>query len=220
MSETFTIATLPVNTDYVQSPTKYLDLIITDNLLIKIASYNDKSFVIFGEATRSYITQIKNLGGKYNGKLKEKPEFPGGAAWIFPTKMKTIVIEFINSVNTGITVTPHILSEGNGLSGLPTVIGPIRTNLYQYVKWKVFKPSVGMSVSIKANGKETLGIISDIETHKDIVDVAYVTIEKGKKTMLMICSGQWKVFGYTIDHTVFFITKPKTDKTMDDVVNI
>ena len=219
MSNNITIAILPEN----PNPSSQSEqLVIVENPSIKLADYSDKSFVIFGEATKTYITEIKQIGGKFNGRLKEKPGFPGGSAWIFPMKFKNQVIGFVNSVNTDKNRDKApILSETGELELPTTSMRTVRISNYQWVKWKVFKPTINMTASIKAGGNESVGTVIDTEFHKDIIDTAYVSLGEGKKTKLVIINGKWQVWGYRVDHTVFFNNPvSKTDDGIDEFVNI
>ena len=215
------IATLIDNEDMDEEESK---LVVVDNPVLHIAVYSDKSFVVFGDATKTFKNQLKTLGGKFNGRLKEKPDFPGGPAWLFFLSNKDKVIEFVNKVNTG---RQQIQSEipVNNSSALPTVVGPAGKKKFQYVKWKLFKPDTGMVVSIKGNGVEIQGKIIETESHKDIVDTAYIDVG-GKTSKLVICNGKWAVWGYMVDHTVFFndfAGSPESPSAMvmdDDLANI
>ena len=55
---------------------------------INIENYTDKSIVVRGD-TRIYKEDLKKLGGKYNGKLRDGP------GWIFPKKLEKDVKSFI-----------------------------------------------------------------------------------------------------------------------------
>ncbi len=63
------------------STTKFTD--------ITIADYTDKSIVVQGD-TRKYKEDLKKLGGKYNGMLKNGP------GWIFPKSNEGELRSFIN----------------------------------------------------------------------------------------------------------------------------
>ena len=56
---------------------------------ITISDYNEKSIVVQGD-TRKYKEDLKKLGGKYNGHLKNGP------GWIFPKSNDTNLHSFIN----------------------------------------------------------------------------------------------------------------------------
>ena len=224
MNERITIATLPENPNATQnSPT----INVGENDVLKVADYSPKSFVVFGEATKTYKSQLRDLGGKFNGKLSEKPGFPGGAAWIFYTKNKPGVYDFVNKVNN------HEINHHEGVAhqddegglNIPTVVAPISNAKYQYIKWKVFKPVAGMKVTIKAGGAAAVGEVIQTESHRDIVDTAYINLN-GNTSKLVICNGHWMVWGYTVDHTVLFsemeIVKPdpKKDYNYEDIAGI
>ena len=221
----FTIATLPINPNP-ESPRGSPTLTPTDNPVLSIVDYSDKTFIVFGEATKTYKQQMKDLGGKFNGRLKERPGFPGGPGWIFILKFKPQVYKFVNQVNTheikhhdGVT---HQDTEG-GLA-LPTVIAPIKDSVYQTVKWKVYKPVEGMGVSIKAGGAASNGEVLQTESHNNIVDTVYINLG-GNTSKLVICNGKWQVWGYMVDHTIFFsngtdqVEKPK-NYNYEDIAGI
>lgn len=70
---------------------------------INIKDYSGLSVVVQGE-TRKYKEDLKKLGGKYNGNLKNGP------GWIFPKSSKKDIINFIN--NGKRLVTPEEEKEG------------------------------------------------------------------------------------------------------------
>lgn len=191
-----TIADLPLTT-------KNNLPIDSGNPVLGITEYSDKTFIVFGEATRTYKQQLRDLGGKFNGRLKERPGFSGGAAWIFMNKFGPTVHDFVKQVNGG-DITQHegIPQQGEKIA-LPTVVAPIKDKTYQYVKYKVFKPVDGMSVTIKAGGAVSKGEILQTETHRNIVDTVYINLG-GNTSKLVICNGQWKVWGYMVEHSVYF----------------
>ena len=57
---------------------------------ISIENYSERSIVVRGD-TRKYKEDLKKLGGKYNGRLKDGP------GWIFPKKIQGDITNFINS---------------------------------------------------------------------------------------------------------------------------
>ena len=185
---------------------KYQKMEQTNNAL-NIIDYSDKSIVVFGEATRTYKGQLKDLGGRFNGRLGERPGFSGGAGWIFPSKNRGPVDQFVTQVNEGnfTQELPDLNNPNTNLpGGLPSAIFPQKLDsVYQTVKWRVYKPKEGMNVVIKAPDQTFEGVVVDLETHKDIVDTAYVSIS-GQNSKLVICNGKWQVFGYPTEHTVRF----------------
>ena len=223
MTEQITIATLPENPNAPTSPT----INVGENDVLKVADYSAKSFVVFGEATKTYKSQLRDLGGKFNGKLSEKPGFPGGPAWIYFTKNKPGVYDFVNKVNNHeINHHEEVHHQDNeGGLNIPTVVAPISNAKYQYIKWKVFKPVAGMKVTIKAGGAAAVGEVIQTESHRDIVDTAYINLN-GNTSKLVICNSQWMVWGYTVDHTVLFSEvkpnqpDPKKPYNYEDIAGI
>ena len=221
-----TIATLPTNRD-VGSPNhpegpaikstavKTTTLEPAEGAVLMAADYTEKSFVVFGDGTKIHKESIKALGGKYNGRLREKPGFPGGPAWIFPQTMKPKVFEFVQKVNEGTVATQQGVPDQGPQGALPTVIVPQKNNKYQTVRWKVFLPIEGMRVTIKANGTQMEGEVLQTETHRDVVDTVYITMG-GNTSKLVICNGAWQVWGYMVDHSVFFSDKTVSDNTVQN----
>jgi len=218
-----TIATLPINNEQT-SPGASPVLLQTDNPVLNTVDYSDKSFIVFGNATKTYKQQLSELGGKFNMYLKERPGFPGGAGWIFFAKNKGLVYKFLNQVNSGEVkhhegVTHQDIDGNNNGINLPTVIAPIKQSNYQYVKWKVFKPSEGMKVTIKAGGVSVEGKVLQVETHNNVVDTAYISLG-ANTSKLVICNGFWTVYGYMVEHRVHFSSdKPETNDNYNDEGN-
>ena len=173
-----------------------------DTLLVK-ENYTDKSFVVYGP-TKKYKDDFGNLGGRFNKSLKIDGETVMG--WVFSKKAQEKVMEFVSRVNSGEVVSnsAEIPIEGSTSSGLPTVSVPNSNNgSFQYVKFKIYKPSVGQKVNLKADGKTTEGKVIRVESHNDIVDTVYVDFN-GATSLAMICGQEWRIFGYGIKHHIFF----------------
>ena len=197
-----TIAILPNNTNTNNIPT------VRDENALNMVDYSDKTFIVFGEATKTYKEQMKDLGGKFMKQMKERPGFAGGAAWMFFMKLKPQVIDFVNSVNNrqinqheGVTHQDTINLNVTGQLALPTVIAPIHNATYQTVHWKVYKPVAGMSVTIKAGGASAAGEVLQVESHRNVVDTAYISLN-GNTSKLVIINGYWQVHGYMVEHRV------------------
>jgi hypothetical protein len=206
-----TVATLPVD-PYAASPTDDTPTSPVETAgvtaqygTLNAANYSDKVFVVFGEATKIHKDSLKALGGKFNGKLKPRPDtgFPGGPAWMFMFERQSPVMEFVNKVNNGTVPTQRTVPTQGPQAALPNVAVPVKNEKFQTVRWKVFIPKEGMSVTIKANGSQLNGTVIQTETHRDVVDTCYILV--GETTSkLVICNGGWQVLGYMVDHTVFF----------------
>jgi hypothetical protein len=68
-------------------------------MLPTIENYSDKCIVI-RDPSNMYSSEIIQLGGKYNDKLR------GGAGWIFSKSMEKKVKEWVNNVNDPSIPTP------------------------------------------------------------------------------------------------------------------
>ena len=66
-----------------------------DDETMGLSYYSEKSFVVYGEITRSHKDKLYELGGKYNKALQ------GGAGYIFPNTYYEEVQDFVNAVNEG-----------------------------------------------------------------------------------------------------------------------
>jgi len=180
---------------------------------MELTEYSEKSFVVFGD-TKPYKDSLKALGGKFNSKLKiEGEETPG---WIFSKKQSEKVQKFLAQVAAGGEAETNSLPSLEGEDGsetfssvssnpksLPKVVMVEDDNKYQFVKFKIFKPRVGMTVTVKSGKSESVGEVSRVETHNDIVDTAYIKINDGT-SLAVICRQTWQIFGYTPSHKVFF----------------
>ena len=78
------------------STTKFMDITITD--------YTEKSIAVQGD-TRKYKEDLKKLGGKYNGMLKNGP------GWIFSKTNEAEVRSFINGGKRLVSETEAIQGE-------------------------------------------------------------------------------------------------------------
>lgn len=180
------------------------------NSVLKMEDYSEKSFVVYGteEYTRKFKDQLKSLGARFNGRLKQVNDFPGGPAWIFPMSQKDKVSTFLSQVNTGEWEDGRriIFEEENGeVFSIPTVLVPSKKTTFQKVRWSVFKPSEGMKTVIKIGSQEIKGEVAMVENHKDITDTVYVKKDDSEDHIkLVICNGRWMVWGYAVDHSVHF----------------
>jgi hypothetical protein len=65
----------------------------TNDTVIQVMPYSEKSFVCFGKATKEHKDMLHELGGGYNRYLthpQTKEKFSG---WIFPIKKRATVID-------------------------------------------------------------------------------------------------------------------------------
>jgi len=214
------IATLPTNyldDEQVQAGEEPGGVHITEGVMGLVDYTPGKSYIVFGEGTKVHKDHLKSLGGKFNPRLKERPGFAGGPAWIFfSAATKNQVVDFVTKVNNGAFTTQHGIPDQGNQALLPTVATPARNNMFQYVKYKVYKPVTGMSVTIKSNGNKMDGSVIQTDTNGSVVDTAYISIG-GNTSKLVICNGKWSVFGYMVEHSVFFGNGTKvTEAEMTD----
>ncbi len=173
-----------------------------DSQKLFLIDYTDKSFIVYGEATKKYKDHLKDFGGRFNNKLKERADynFTGGSGWIYRMKKKPEIQVFVDLINSG--------SEPNEFPGLgeddefPEVKVP-KTQIYQNLKFKVFIPKEGMKVTVKTGKNTREGIVLRTETNKSIVDTVYLQFGE-KETLAVIARQSWQIWGYNHKHTMFF----------------
>jgi len=190
----------PEKTETVETPE------IDCNVNVRVINYTDKSVAVVGD-TKFIKDKLKSLGGRFNRSLKERPDegFEGGAGWIF-SRAKTDVDHLRDVVDTVDNTDPTALSMCTSLDSVPDVyIQPVQPK-YQMVKYRVYRPDVGMTVSVSTGSMTVNGEVIKIETHKDIVDTVIMKCngDKGKMWQIVIINGQWKVMGLMSDHRVRF----------------
>lgn len=72
--------------------TEYLIQNFEKPLIINIKKYNDKSFIIYGKGTILLKQSLKELGGRYNPKLKDVDTKIG---WIFPMENLVMIESYM-----------------------------------------------------------------------------------------------------------------------------
>jgi hypothetical protein len=174
--------------------------------------YSDKSFAVYGE-TKKFKDILKNLGGRFNKNLKINDEIKVG--WIFSKKNQENVVDFVMKANAGETFTLDTSSKSLDTSSksletpnksldLPNFNSSgNKTSVYQYVKYKVYKPKANQKVELKLNGNTMTGKVTGVEMHDDIVDTAYLNFD-GQEQLAVICNGKWTIFGYFHKHNLYF----------------
>ena len=162
------------------------------------ASYSEKSFVVYGSKTRDYKENLKELGGRFNSRLKQQSEYPGGPGWIFAESKREEVETFINSIGNYNTN----MMQGNDI--IPTHYQNSSTkSKYQTVKWRVFRPDVGMQVKINVGTNVKNGKVSRVENNDGVVDTVYINLDNGT-TKAVIVNGMWQIHAYLPDHKIYF----------------
>ena len=171
-----------------------------EGLLVK-ENYTDKSFVVYGQ-TKKYKDFFGPLG-KFNKNFTIDGEKIEG--WIFSKKQQEKVMEFVQKVNSGEILAPNseLPTALSTSTSLPTVNVPQKNSTYQFVKFKIYKPSEGQHVNLKVDGKVIEGRVVKVETHNDIVDTVYIDFD-GKTSAAMIINGNWQINGYFTKHFLFF----------------
>jgi hypothetical protein len=170
-----------------------------EGLLVK-DNYTEKSFVVYGE-TKKYKDSLKNLGGKFNKNLKIGEDTVPG--WVFGKKNLETVMEFVQKANSGEVVALSSELPSSPSTSLPTVTVPSSSSNYQFVKFKIYKPSEGQRVKLKVDGKVVEGKVIKTETHNDIVDTVYIDFD-GRTSAAVIINGVWAINGYAPRHFLFF----------------
>lgn len=186
--------------------------------------YSENSVVLRGSDSRHYKSKLREMNGKWNRNLQ------GGQGWIFSKKREDELSQFLDDVSAGLVNPddptqekttykkgprrinasrvfndPHVSNQGP-VPNIPTISrapNEVRSG-YQQVNWVLFRPEVGMRCTLRLGGKQFVYLVSDIEVHNKIVDVAYITLS-GAVSKVVIQNGHWKVWGLADDHhTVYF----------------
>ena len=172
---------------------------------LNVANYSDRSFVVYGDLTRKYKDNLKNLGGRFNKNLTLNGKKAMG--WVFGRKNEEKVMAFVLSVNDG---SANAFSNNVPTTqdiGLPTVNAPSNsTNAsYQFVKFRVYRPRENQNVKLTTSGKTMKGVVTKIESHNHdgVIDTVYIDFD-GQTSMAAICRSKWQIFGYQTEHNVFF----------------
>ena len=175
--------------------------------LLAVTDYSDKSFVVRGELTRKYKDNLKALGGRFNKNLTHNGKNLTG--WVFGLKNKEKVMEFVMSVNTGNEVSSESLPSMSDI-GLPTIdvsstLSATNTSVYQFVKFKIYRPREGQKVRLNTGGKIVHGTVTKTESHNNdgVIDTVHINFD-GKTSLGAICRSRWQIFGHFADHVLFF----------------
>ena len=173
--------------------------------LLSVVDYSEKSFVVSGELTRKYKDNLKAMGGRFNKNLTYNGQNLTG--WVFGLKNKEKVMEFVISVNTGTSQSSSLSLPSTDDIGLPTIdVEPSsNTSVYQFVKFKVYRPREGQKVRLNTGGKTVHGMVTKIESHHrdGVIDTVHIDFD-GKTSLGVICRSKWQIYGYMADHVLFF----------------
>lgn len=172
---------------------------------LMVMDYSDKSFVVHGELTRKYKDNLKAMGGRFNKKLTYNEKNMVG--WVFGLKNKEKVMEFVMSVNSGNELSSTSLPTMNDI-GLPTIDtsnSSSNNSVYQFVKFKVYRPREGQKVRLNTGGKTVYGSVTKTESYNNdgVIDTVHINFD-GKTSMGVICRSKWQIFGYFADHVIYF----------------
>ena len=167
---------------------------------IKLETYSDKSFVVRGEETKLFTLQLQSLGGRWN------PSLTGGKGWIFSNKKIQEVGNWLDDIKRGaIQPDDQATVKKSREEKYKKKISPINSN-DQLVQWIVFLPRMGMKAILKVDQITVEYEIAKIEQHNNIVDTVHINPigHKDQISKLVICNGNWQVWGFANEHTVIF----------------
>lgn len=169
-----------------------------------VRNYGERSFVVLGN-TKPFSSSLRSLGGKFNKFLNvDGQKVPG---WVFSKKHTDAVNDFVTRANDGGApdVTTGVPVMVTGGETLPTVEMP-QSNSYQTFHYKVYRPTAGMRVSLRADGKTLREgrVVKTTSSNGNLVDTVYIDFD-GNTSMGTVCWGRWVIFGYTLEgHSLFF----------------
>lgn len=149
---------------------------------IELIDYSPASFVLFGDGTKAFKEELKAVGGKWNGRLRDPRDETGNTpltGWIFSQKRRGDVEDLLNKIQTG-EVQPSPVeaptqraaptrraprAPRTAKAAAPPVTTvpqgaspPVRLQVgpttipMQEVKYNVVRPSVGMKADISLGG--------------------------------------------------------------------
>lgn len=192
---------------------------------MEITSYTQKSIILIGDNTIYYRDYIKEIGGKYNKKLK---------GWIFPSKYIDKVKQFLDDVNNNIIKKqslPNYYKSNNekdlnnkiesnineDLTNEKDLNNEIESNInedlnnknikngYQIVNYIIKKPEIGMKIWLFFDNIKKEYEIKEIENNEGVIDTAYIkTKDNELLTKIVIINGKWKLLETSENHEIYF----------------
>ena len=184
---------------------------------LHLDAYSEKSFVLYGNDTIKYKDTIKQLGGRYNNKLKSTLDkggkFKGGPGWIFSNKKQSEIENWITNLCQPKTVLSPISLKKSfilpktrpALPSQPTTIG----------KSKVLSPVKSIKRPLKRIEVKSARVRRQVKPRTDILALpknirSTVALELPLKDLLNLCLTN-KEFAKICDekNNVFWMTRLK-----------
>lgn len=174
---------------------------------MEIKQYTEKSFVVVGDGTKEYKTQLANLGGRWNGSLKDKETEEKFGGWIFSNVRKEQVEKFLESPETfdvpmkeknNSTKTNEEKKEEKKVKGG-----------YQRVVYELIIPEKGKDVMVVTGMNMTVKKVAMVMSSRNdgVVDTVYVSNDgnMSELAVVKIVNGEWQMMNMTQEHKVSFV---------------
>jgi hypothetical protein len=148
---------------------------------LQIRKYTDKSFIVSGDTREHYSVLKTEKDGSWIGRPKDS----GEKGWCYSNTKFDELRQYVEGVNSGTIGTPA-----------PTV-------LMQTLRWDVFKPNVGMKVTVTMPMGKAIYIVSSIEQGYPVVKANIVaTHDVNNIQEIVIINGQWQIRYFQQAHTI------------------
>nr|QBK89899.1 MAG: uncharacterized protein LCPAC101_01820 [Pithovirus LCPAC101] len=175
---------------------------------LELVELGDDLILVKGTLSIKYKKQMYSLidqgrRGKYNR------DFGG---WVYSSDNREEVENFIRGANEG-DIAPDFYKEKtdrNNKSGKTDNIGVVAMPKYgnprkQMLTYHIFRPSVGMTVTIKVDGNINTYQVINTNNKRGMVDeVIILWPDNETKSKLLVCSGRWQVVGMINRHSIRF----------------
>jgi hypothetical protein len=105
---------------------------------MQLFNYSDKSFVLFGEDTKTHKELIKSLGGKWNGGLTNPITDEKFGGWIFSNKKLNVVSETLGNYIDELTPEAFYLYQPSEPELPRVVVKPVNSNIIYNIVFLCF----------------------------------------------------------------------------------
>lgn len=192
---------------------------------MEIKQYTDKSFVVVGEGTKEYKTQLGNLGGRWNGSLKDKETEEKFGGWVFSNTRREQVEKFLQSPES-VEVPPKEKDRRSNNRTVKTdedaTYGSVKANMletypvksgYQRVVYDLIVPEKGKDVIVVIGMNVTMKKVAMTMSSRNdgIIDTVYVSNDgnmngdSNELGVVKIVNGEWQMMNMREEHKVSFV---------------
>lgn len=199
---------------------------------VTIKEYSPKSIVLRvvpDDFFKPYAQHLTNIGGKWGPYLKEPPGSQNVlAGWIFQKSKEGELRNLINAILAGqVPAAPPKYGNTQTVSSAPTFVSsvptpsifgtlqhsglvrvtgapvtgiPVTRPGYQQIE--LIKPEVGGTLQLELGGQKYAVKVESIQEEQGVVTSATILLPDGQRAQIAIQKPQWKITGFTQDHTI------------------